>query len=364
METAKSPGAAAFDPNDMATNGSGIFGLPFEAEESRLHLFPVPWEVTTSYGNGASRGPSAIRRASFQVDLFDIETGDAYMAGYYMHEMPEEIAHTGRELKLKAGEFLNYLEEGRQTESVPQKIQAEINAASQKVNDWVYSRARKTLSAGKIPAVIGGDHSTPYGLIRASCEAVKGELGILHVDAHADLRVAYQGYKHSHASIMYNVMEDVRPKMLVQIGIRDFSPGEYAYIRENSSRLKTYFDAVTKRRLNRGESWQTICDEAIAHLPQNVHLSFDIDGLSPDLCPGTGTPVPGGLSWDQALALIATVAESGRKIVSFDLNEVAEQENPESDWDGNVGARLLFKMCGWAMVTNGFAPALDAKGLR
>lgn len=347
-----------FDPNNMATNGTGVFGLPFEADESKLHLFPVPWETTTSYGDGASRGPAAIRRASFQVDLFDIETGDAYMQGYYMFAPSEEIASMGRELKKKAATFLGFLEDGRADDPSAEAIQREINDASAKVNDWVYSRAKETLAAGKIPAVIGGDHSTPYGIIKAVTEKYNGDVGILHVDAHADLRDAYQGYKHSHASIMFNVMEDVKPARLVQVGIRDFSPGEYGYIQKNSDRIKTFFDSITKRRLNRGESWQKICDEAVSHLPHNVHISFDIDGLSPDLCPGTGTPVPGGLSWDQALTLFATVAESGRRIVSFDLNEVAEQEDPESDWDGNVGARLLFKMCGWTMVTNGFSKGL------
>jgi agmatinase len=352
-----------FDPNHMATNGTGVFGLPFEAAESRLHLFPVPWETTTSYGDGASRGPAAIRRASFQVDLFDIETGDAYMQGYYMFEPAQEIVQMGRELKKKAATFLTFIEGDRAEEPAAQAIQKEINQGSEKVNEWVYARAKETLAAGKIPAVVGGDHSTPYGIIKAVSEKYKNDFGILHIDAHADLRDAYQGYKHSHASIMFNVMEDVKPARLVQIGIRDFSPGEYAYIQKNSDRIKTYFDSVSKRRLNRGESWQNICNEAVAHLPHNVHLSFDIDGLSPDLCPSTGTPVPGGLSWDQALTLLATVAESGRRIVSFDLNEVAEQEDSTSDWDGNVGARLLFKMCGWTMVTNGFSKGLSSGGV-
>jgi agmatinase len=349
----------AFDPNSTATEGSGIFGLPFEAAESKLYLIPVPWETTTSYGDGASRGPAAILRASYQVDLFDIETGDAYMAGYYMQDMPEQIVTKGRELKKKAATFLEFLEVGKEDDPKAAAIQTEINRASQDVNDWVYAQAKEIFAQGKVPAVLGGDHSTPYGIIRAACEKYKGEIGILHVDAHADLRDAYQGYKHSHASIMFNVMEDLKPARLVQMGIRDFSPGEYAYIQKNSDRIKTYFDLQSKRRLNKGESWQKICDEAIAHLPQNVHISWDIDGLTPDLCPGTGTPVPGGLSWDQALTLLASVAESGRRIVSFDLNEVAEAEEPDGDWDGNVGARLLFKMCGWSMVTNGFSKGMS-----
>jgi agmatinase len=342
----------AFDPNSTPTSNSGIFGLPFTEAESRLHLIPVPWEVTTSYGDGASRGPEAILRASHQVDLFDIETGDVYQHGYYMQPIPQDILSWNKKLKAQAKLRTKAIEEGRESEPQFERILSEINETSGKVNEWVYRQTQAILASGKIPALIGGDHSTPYGLIRAVSESCDGDFGILHVDAHADLRDAYQGYQHSHASIMHNVMEKIRPKALVQVGIRDFSSGEYEYIQKNG-RIHTYFDQVTKRRLNRGESWQKICDEMVARLPKNVHISFDIDGLSPELCPGTGTPVPGGLSFDQALALFATVAESGRRIVSFDLNEVAEPENAEDDWNGNVGARLLFKLCGWTMVTNG-----------
>lgn len=351
----------SFNPNDTAGAESGIFGLPFTAEESRLHLIPVPWEVTTSYGDGASRGPEAVLEASKQVDLFDIETGDVYMNGYFMQPIPEDLIALNRTMKAKAKVIVQAIEDGRENEAEPQRLQKEINEASTKVNDWVYSQAKALFAKGKIPAVLGGDHSTPYGLIRATAEACAGDFGILHVDAHADLRDAYQGYESSHASIMFNVMEKIRPKKLIQVGIRDFSPGEYEYIQKNSERVRTFFDPLLKRRLNRGESWQSICDEIVGQLPKNVHISFDIDGLSPDLCPNTGTPVPGGLSFDQALTLFATVAESGRKIVSFDLNEVAQPEGTDSEWDGNVGARILFKMCGWTMVTNGMKPTNGPK---
>lgn len=352
----------SFDPNDTAAADAGIFGLPFTPEQSRLHLIPVPWEVTTSYGDGASRGPEAILEASKQVDLFDIETGDVYMNGYYMQPIPDDLVALNRTMKAKANIVVQAIEEGRENEADPQRLQSEINAASEKVNEWVYTQTKAILAQGKIPSLIGGDHSTPYGLIRAISESCGGDFGILHIDAHADLRDAYQGYKHSHASIMFNVMEQIGPKKLVQVGIRDFSPGEFAYIQKNQERIRTFFDPLLKRRLNKGESWQAICDEIVSQLPSNVHISFDIDGLSPDLCPNTGTPVPGGLSFDQALALFATVAESGRKIVSFDLNEVAQPEGSDSEWDGNVGARILFKLCGWTMVTNGLKAGNGSNG--
>ena len=344
-----------FDPNDTAAAGSGIFGLPYKEAQSLLHLIPVPWEVTTSYGNGASRGPEAILRASHQVDLFDIETGDVYQNGYFMLPIPEDIAAWNKELKKKAGKVLESIEAGRDHDPERTKLQDEINKASGRVNDWVYAQAKRILEQERFAAVIGGDHSTPFGLIRAVSEKYRGEFGILHIDAHADLRDAYQGYEHSHASIMNNVMKQIGPKALVQVGIRDFSPGEYEYI-ESDPRIRTYFDTVLKRRQHRGENWQSICNEIVGKLPDNVYISFDIDGLCPDLCPNTGTPVPGGLRYEEALTLFATVSESGRRIVGFDLNEVAEPEDSESDWDGNVGARILFKLCGWTMMSNGFNP--------
>ena len=343
-----------FDPNDTAQAGSGIFGLPFGDADSRLHLIPVPWEVTTSYGLGTAGGPEAILIASHQVDLFDIETGNAYRHGYFMEDIPLDIAKKSKELKLQAKKVVTAIEAGNDDRPEIDYIRAEINHESEALNRWVYERAKTALSRSQIPAVIGGDHSVPFGLIQAISEAYSGDFGILHIDAHADLRDAYQGFAHSHASIMFNVMEKLRPKSLVQVGIRDFSPGEYEYIQKNEQRIQTFFDAVVKRRLNKGESWQKICDEIVGRLPKNVHISFDIDGLTPDLCPNTGTPVPGGLSFDQATTLFATLAESGRRIVSFDLNEVSQPEGSEDDWDANVGARVLFKMCGWTMFTNGY----------
>lgn len=342
-----------FDPNSTAAEDSGLFGLPFGPNESLLHLIPVPWEVTTSYGDGASRGPDAILRASRQVDLFDIETGDVYRNGYYLQPLSDEILESNKVYKAKAKKVLEAIEAGRENDPSAEKLRKEINHASHELNEWVYRAAKKILDEQRFAAVLGGDHSTPFGLIKAVCEHYAGDVGILHVDAHADLREAYQGYEFSHASIMYNVMEKLKPQKLVQVGIRDFSEGEYEYIKSNP-KIRTYFDPSLKRRLNRGESWQSICSEIIGHLPDRVYVSFDIDGLNPELCPNTGTPVPGGLSFDQMLTLLATLVESGKKIVGFDLNEVAEPENPESDWDGNVGARVLFKLCGWLMISHGF----------
>lgn len=343
-----------FNPNDTATADSGIFGLPFTAENSKLVFIPVPWEVTTSYGDGTSRGPEVILNASRQVDLFDIETGDVYRHGYFMEPVPTSLKVLNDEMKQIAVDAVAEIEEGGEPDL--KKI-AKVNAASEKVNNWVYETALAHMNAGRIVAVIGGDHSSPYGAIRAMTKKFGSDFGVLHVDAHADLRDAYQGFKHSHASIMFNVMHsDFKPKKLVQIGIRDFSMDEHNVIKNSGGAITTHFDPLTKRRLNRGESWQAVCDEVASQLPQKVYVSFDIDGLTPDLCPGTGTPVPGGLSFDQATALIATLVEKGKQIIGFDLCEVAQAPDAENEWDGNVGARMLFKLAGFTMLSNGFKP--------
>ncbi len=345
----------SFNPNDTAVGDSGVFGLPFSLEESKLALIPVPWEVTTSYGDGTSRGPQVILEASRQVDLFDFETGDVYRHGYHMLEIPNTILELNYEMKRKAFEIVNSIEAGR----IPSaRDVSDINEASNGVNEWVYVQAKENLKAGRTVGVIGGDHSSPFGAIRAIAESCDNQYGILHIDAHADLRQAYQGFQHSHASIMYNVMESsFRPQKLVQIGIRDFSNDENAYIEKSQGRIKTFFDISLKRRLHRGETWQRLCDEVVSNLPDNVYISFDIDGLSPELCPSTGTPVPGGLSFDQATTLLASIAEHGKTILGFDLCEVAQPKDATSEWDGNVGARLLYKLCGWTMITNGLKPS-------
>jgi agmatinase len=112
------------------------------------------------------------------------------------------------------------------------------------------------------------------------------------------------------------------------------------------------FDRDIKSRLYQGESWREICDEIIAALPNQVYVSFDIDGLDPKLCPNTGTPVPGGLEFEQSLFLIKQMVRSGRQIIGYDINEVAPGNDQDNEWDANVGARLLYRIAGLAAVSN------------
>jgi agmatinase len=345
-----------FDPTTTISSEFGIFGIPLSEADCKLVLLPVPWEVTTSYGRGASNGPRIIREASEQIDLFDFETKNAYEAGYFMKPISDSWLAENKKFKEKAQQVIQLKTNQSNDRAQIDELTAEVNAASAKLTAWVYDQTQKILKAGKLFGLVGGDHSTPLGAIQAICEAhstnKQSEVGILHIDAHSDTRKAYQGFTQSHASIMYNVMHlPLKPKKLVQVGIRDFCEEEYNFVQSRDD-IKTFFDIGLKQRLLKGESWASIASDIISELPQKVYISFDIDGLDPRYCPSTGTPVIGGLSTDEVFFLFNILAQSGRQIVGFDLNEVSSGEGDEAEWDGNVGARLLYKLCNWSVVTN------------
>ncbi|MGZ3795185.1 MAG: agmatinase family protein [Pseudobdellovibrionaceae bacterium] len=341
-----------FDPTTTISSEFGIFGIPMSEEESLVTLIPVPWEVTTSYGHGASEGPRIIREASEQVDLFDLETGKAYEVGYFMREFPTEIKILNNEYKEKAQELIHLRTTQSKDSAHMEELAKEVNTACEKMTEWVYNQCSSVLKNKKLLGLVGGDHSTPWGAIQAVAEVHKGEFGLLHIDAHADLRKAYQGFTQSHASIMYNVMTgDKRPQKLVQLGIRDFCEEEFDFIQSRPD-IHTFFDLDLKRRLFNGDSWAQICQDILKELPQKVYISFDIDGLDPAFCPNTGTPVPGGLSIDQVFFLFNEIHKSGRQIVAFDLNEVSTGGQQSAEWDGNVGARILYKLCGWLVKSS------------
>jgi agmatinase len=178
-------------------------------------------------------------------------------------------------------------------------------------------------------------------------------MGVLHVDAHLDLREAYEGFTDSHASILFNVAARLPAvSRIVQVAVRDMSEAELEVARGSGGRIVPHLDAAIAARVFDGEPFHRIADAIIADLPEDVYVTFDIDGLDPALCPHTGTPVPGGLSFQQAVALLARLQKSGRRIVGFDLVEVAP--GPDGDeWDGNVGARLLYKLIGFALLSQG-----------
>ncbi len=333
-----------FNANDVAAFGNNIFGLPFEENNAKLVLMPVPWEVTVSYSSGTAKGPEAIFDASMQVDLYDAILPNAWQQGIFMQKPSKVLAKTSNNLRKEVEQYIDGLQRGKSNSSTPKKV----NKACAEMNDFVENETEKLIAQHKLVGLIGGDHSTPLGFIRALGKHHK-DFGVLQIDAHCDLRNAYEGFQYSHASIMYNVLKEVKSvKKLVQVGIRDYCEEEMNLI-SSSKKVKTFFDKELKQMDYDGESWKAICDKIVAELPNKVYISFDIDGLDPKLCPNTGTPVAGGLEFEQAVYLMETILAANKKIIGFDLNEVAPGKD---EWDANVGARMLFKMCHLILKSN------------
>ena len=339
-----------FNPNGVGVDNGNYFGLPFTPEEAGLVIISAPWDVTSSYGAGSSYAPDAIIEASTQLDLYDPVSPDEWRKGIATDEIDYSIQENSQRLRSDAERVIEHLEDGGDASGdyFVRKIRR-INEGSAEMNESVRAQARKWLSKGKIVALVGGDHSTSYGIIHAVSERFDG-VGILHFDAHCDLRESYEGFDYSHASIMFNVLRDVpQVERIVQVAVRDFSRRE-ADLAAASGRIVTFDDLSLAAAEFRGETWDAQCRRIVEALPAEVYVSFDIDGLSFENCPHTGTPVSGGLSFNKAVWLLAAVARSGRRIIGFDLVEVAPA--PEERLDAITGARMLWKLCGQTLLSN------------
>ncbi len=339
-----------FNPNDLSIVNGNYFALPYKAEDCELVIVSVPWDVTVSYREGCGGAPDAIIDASAQVDLYDIHNPNGYKKGIGTVPIEENVMFENRLLRREALKVIEYLSSGGSSsdEAISKRV-AKVNSGSKWMNDYVYTTTKIWLDRGKKVALVGGDHSTPLGYIKALSEKHE-KLSILHIDAHADLREAYEGFEYSHASIMYNVIKDIDSvESLVQVGVRDFCDDELELI-ENNQKISTFFDNSLSERIFKGENWDSICCDIVSNLKSDkIYVSFDIDGLSPDNCPSTGTPVPGGLSYMQAVYLVNKIVESGKEVVGFDLVEVAPNPSDEDEWDAHVGARMLYKLCNLAL---------------
>lgn len=241
--------------------------------EARFRVIPVPLERTVSYGAGTAQGPAAILAASQELER--LWRGAEPCAAGIATEAPLECDGP-----------------------LPQ-VMARLAA-----------RTQAAVAAGQVPVVLGGEHSLSYGAVTGVQAACDGPIGIVQIDAHADLRRAYQGERHSHASVMQLLAEE-EGIALAQYGVRALCTQEAAL---------------------RAELGVTFCDgEALAQgakpdlpadFPQRLYISFDVDGLDPSVLPATGTPVPGGLGFWQAIHLLERLC-AGRQIVGLDVVELA-----------------------------------------
>lgn len=336
-----------FDPNAPAAHDAGIFGLPFTEEDAAIIIIPVNWELTVSYGAGTFAGPDAIKQASMQVDLYHHDFPDLWKKGIWMDEFPKHFKALHAGLRKDARSIIEALEEGVEVQEKQKyrEMYDRIRRANEDVRTWLANRIEWWKQRGKIVGVVGGDHSIPLGFHHYL--SGKTEYGVLHIDAHLDLREAYEGFKYSHASIFYNALQYPGISKLVSVGIRDYCEEEFLRVNEQPHRIKVFYDRDMRRRMFEGETWKSIVYDIINQLPENVYVSVDIDGLDPKLCPNTGTPVPGGLQYEELMYLLNGLVEKGKKIVGFDLCEVAP--GSENQWDGNVGARVLYQLCGLAV---------------
>lgn len=321
-----------YNPSDVGKKGS-IFGLPYTLEESDLILIPVHLDVTVSYGQGTSKGPDLILDESSQLDLSLLSIKNPWELKVAMFDRlvvaSQNEIHRGRALNI-----IKSLEAGKE----PEVDQLEfVNEYCESTHAKIEETANSFLNLEKIVGVVGGDHSSPLGLIRTL--AKRGSFGILQIDAHMDLRQAYEKFEYSHASIMYNALQVNGVTSLTQVGIRDFCEEEEKYIESSTKSIHVFYDEQIFHSLINGITWKQQVDDIVNTLPQDVYISFDMDGLDPSLCPKTGTPVAGGLKFNEAIYLMEQVVRSGRTIIGFDVCETGNDP-----WDANVAARILFRL--------------------
>ncbi|MEO9873021.1 agmatinase family protein [Ekhidna sp.] len=335
-----------YNPSKAGVKGS-IFGLPYGLEESDMIILPVHLDVTVSYGQGTSRAPDIILDESSQLDLSLLSIEKPWKLKMAMYDRlvinTQNEIHRGRAINV-----IKAIESGKK----PDLDQLEfVNEFCDSVHKKIEEVVTSLLRLDKIVCVIGGDHSSPLGLMRAL--AKKGSYGILQIDAHMDLRNAYEEFKYSHASIMNNALKEEGITSLTQIGIRDFCEEEEDYVNRSKKPIHVFYDEDIFKNELEGISWKKQVCDIIKTLPDDVYVSFDMDGLDPSLCPNTGTPVVGGLQFNQVIYLLEQVVRSGKKIIGFDVCEAGNHP-----WDANVAARVIYRL---AALTGVSAKLIDFK---
>lgn len=339
------PAYGNYDPNGVGVDNGNFLGLPL-VEEPRVVFLAVPFGVTVSYGVGTEAGPDNVLAASRQLDVCIPGLERPWEIGFAWQSVPVPSAEEQRRGRVLVEGVIEELEAGRAANVADI---ARVNRLSETMLSAVEADVTRALSAGQLPVLVGGEHAVSLGAFRACAKT--GDFGILQIDAHMDLRRAYEGFTYSHASVMYNALAELDPLVsLAQVGIRDYCPSEEAVAASSGGRVRTWFDSELQRRMLRRESWHAIVDGIVATLPPRVWISFDIDGLDPALCAHTGTPVPGGLTFAQAHYLTSAVIRSGRDVVGLDLVEVA---GAPYEFEGSVAARLLYDMASRAVLAEG-----------
>ena len=327
---------------------NGIFGKTSVYEKSRLVLIAAPWEVSVSYGSGTASAPLVIQKASRQLDFFNPQTlKDCSKQGIYFKYLSDLKKKNDllRPLALKIIEKEEERPGSCSKDQALKKLMKQVNRGLSEMVEIIKEQTRITLEDQKLFGLIGGDHSVSEGALREIGNRQKGNFSLLHIDAHADMRKSYQGMKHSHASVMYNVFSQKHPPhSIVQLGLRDISEEEYKMI-STQKNIHCFFDYEIKKHLFEGKLWTQIVDQVLEKLSDKIYISLDMDGLSWPEAPHTGCPVPGGLSFEQVSYLFHKIGLSRKTILGFDVVETGHAKNsPLSEWDGNVASRLIYQL--------------------
>jgi len=260
-------------------------------------VIPVPYDLTSTYQSGSRRGPAAILEASSHMELFDEELGrETYLAGI----------HTAPPIEPDA-----------------RGPHAMIDAVRRRVGD--------VLSLGKIPVLLGGEHSISLGAVQAMRNRY-ADIAVLQLDAHADMRDSYQGSPYSHASVARRIHE-LCP--LVQAGVRSMSAEEAEYLREKK------VDSFPAHAISPHHAWH---EEVCANIRGDVYVTIDLDVLDPSIMPSTGTPEPGGITWRDILLLMRRVSKESR-VRGFDIVELSPI--PGMVAPDFLAAKLAYRIMGY-----------------
>ncbi len=273
-------------------------------DSAKIVVLPVPYEHTVSYGRGTRNGPRAILNASRYVEYYDEELGTELCRDAGITTLPPLVL--GKKVDAKA-------------------VQA------------IYDAVKELLARKKFVMLLGGEHTVSQSPIRAYAE-VYPDLSVVHFDAHADLRMTYEGTRFSHACVMARVCEFLDPAHIVQVGIRALSPEEATFIRDKG--VTTLF----AHQIRADSNWMS---GVLPKLSQHVYVTFDVDGLDPSIMPSTGTPEPNGLFWSETMQLLCMIGDQ-REIVGCDVVEYAPMKGfPHPDY---TAAKLTYKLMNYAFM--------------
>jgi len=277
-------------------------GIPKEygtADKAKVVLLPVPYDGTSTWGKGADKGPEAFLEASENMEVYDIETdSEVYKQGVYLADAIDDF-------------------------ETPDTMVAAV-----------HKTVKEYIKRSKVVTMVGGEHSISIGAIRAFNECFE-DLTVLQIDAHADLRKAYEGTKYNHACALYEANETTN---LVQVGIRSMDHAETLVM----DRDKVFF----AHEMVSDDFWM---DSALDLMTDNVYITFDLDAFDPSIMPSTGTPEPGGLLWYETLDFLRRVFQE-KNVVGFDIVELCPNDiDKSSDF---LAAKLYYKMLSYKFSNN------------